>query len=926
MRQREALELLTAGVPAGNRDACRRLAKRLGHWPLLLRLANGVLRSRLADSQSLADALIYLHRALGERGLTAFDATRPADRHQAVATTLRVSLDQLTAEERKRYKELAVFPEDVAVPLAALDVLWNVAPRGTLSETLCARFLQLSLLSAASFAERFVRIHDVVREYLVDEAGDSLPDLHRSFLRTFLRRLGTEETLGEDGWPWRLLSEDEPYLWPHLAWHLGQAGMARELAATVKDLGFLAARVTRGDVHGAEGDVAVARHRLPEDPQLLLLQSTLSHFKHLILRCTSFAETLATLYVRVADRPELAEVARGTRRHLDGMLFHSRFPLPDAPHPALVRTFAGHEDSVNDCALSADGGRVASCSADGSLRVWDAVTGNEILKAEHPEEVVACALSADGSQVVALNDTSLRAWDVTSGVETWSLEHGHGSASGGSLSADAKILACVWKEKLAVYSLPGGNLLWQSDLPEPCVGGCALSRDGTRLITAMGNDLVLWDAQTGEQVRRLTGHEARVWDCDVSSDARIAASTSDGGTLRTWDLSTGETLIRLSVDEVIAGACALSPDGKRILTGGQDSDLKAWDAQDGRLLARLWGHAGPVDTCAFDATGRRMLSGGADGNVRLWRWDGVTEDAVPLYRRRFTDCAVGSEGRLLACIEADGTVSTWVLTSQPAPTLDRAQVFQGHSRGGIACCLDQAGNRLFSAGMDGTVRAWELDTGEEIDVLVRERDLFYRVALDCRGSVVAAAISTGQLYLWNSRTLEPILTLEIGDVSPAGCALSPDGDRVAVASLDQRVLLFEPGTGHEPRVFEGHTDEVNACAFSADARYLVSASDDETIRIWDVSRSSPVRVLEGHDGPVRGCSLHGDLLAAVALNVHGSTLRLWDVRTGECLLVLRFDSELDTCSWFPDGSTLVAAGEKGLFVLDVLTSGGEEPV
>ncbi|MCP3986207.1 MAG: hypothetical protein GY723_17650, partial [bacterium] len=182
-------------------------------------------------AQGLADALIYLHRALDERGLTAFDAVRPADRHQAVATTLGVSLDQLTAEERTRYKELAVFPEDVAVPLATLGILWGDSPRGTLGETLCARFLQLSLLSAADFASRSVRIHDVVRGYLVDEAGGALPDLHRALLSAFLRRLGAEQTSGEEGWPWRLLSEDEPYLWHHLAWHLGQAALGRELAA-----------------------------------------------------------------------------------------------------------------------------------------------------------------------------------------------------------------------------------------------------------------------------------------------------------------------------------------------------------------------------------------------------------------------------------------------------------------------------------------------------------------------------------------------------------------------------------------------------------------------------------------------------------------------------------------------------------------------
>ena len=79
MQPDEAVQLLSFGlqttaVTATDMQALRALAKRLGKWALLLKLANGVLRDRVGRGEALANALAYLNKALGRRGLTAFDA------------------------------------------------------------------------------------------------------------------------------------------------------------------------------------------------------------------------------------------------------------------------------------------------------------------------------------------------------------------------------------------------------------------------------------------------------------------------------------------------------------------------------------------------------------------------------------------------------------------------------------------------------------------------------------------------------------------------------------------------------------------------------------------------------------------------------------------------------------------------------------
>lgn len=69
MRPSEATELLRHGLPSGNEIEFRKLAARLGEWPLLLTLANGQLRDRQHANQPLSNALDYANKALDKHGL-----------------------------------------------------------------------------------------------------------------------------------------------------------------------------------------------------------------------------------------------------------------------------------------------------------------------------------------------------------------------------------------------------------------------------------------------------------------------------------------------------------------------------------------------------------------------------------------------------------------------------------------------------------------------------------------------------------------------------------------------------------------------------------------------------------------------------------------------------------------------------------------
>ena len=171
MTSDEAIRMLTAPLTQAPPNLARRrgLTARLGEWPLLLELAAGVLRQRLARGGAADDALAFLNTALDHRGATAFDQRDATARNQAVTRSLGISQELLRPDEQRRYRELAIFPDDTAIPLTALSALWGLDEFDT--ETLVDGLADLSLLRY-DLPRRSVRLNDVVSYYL----GSQLPD------------------------------------------------------------------------------------------------------------------------------------------------------------------------------------------------------------------------------------------------------------------------------------------------------------------------------------------------------------------------------------------------------------------------------------------------------------------------------------------------------------------------------------------------------------------------------------------------------------------------------------------------------------------------------------------------------------------------------------------------------------------------------
>jgi WD40 repeat protein len=123
---------------------------------------------------------------------------------------------------------------------------------------------------------------------------------------------------------------------------------------------------------------------------------------------------------------------------------------------------------------------------------------------------------------------------------------------------------------------------------------------------------------------------------------------------------------------------------------------------------------------------------------------------------------------------------------------------------------------------------------------------------------------------------------------PGDLAFSADGKILASGGYDNRIRLWDPDTGREVRILEGHTSYVNCIGISADGKWLASGSQDKDLRLWDVETGKERRRFQGHTAPVERLALSPDG-KVLASSCHAGTLRLWDTETGKEIRSLPID-------------------------------------
>jgi WD40 repeat protein/serine/threonine protein kinase len=591
------------------------------------------------------------------------------------------------------------------------------------------------------------------------------------------------------------------------------------------------------------------------------------------------------------------------------------------------QTLRGHTGSVYSVAFSPDGKRLVSGSEDHTVKVWDAVTGQETLTLRgHSGPVYSVAFSPDGKRLLSGSaryynggraaDGEVKVWDAQTGHETLTLQGHTGAVHSVAFSPDGKRLASASTDQtVKVWEAQTGQLTLSLKGHTGPVYSVAFSPDGKRLVSGSGDRTVrLWDALTGQETLSHKGHTGRDHSVAFSPDGKRIASGSEDQTVRVWDAQTGENTLSLKGHTGGVNSVAFSPDSKRLVSASSDATLKVWDAQTGEQALSLKGHSFSVESVAFSPDDKHLLSGSLDKTLKMWdAQTGQQTLSLKGHTSEVSSLAVSPDGRRLLSGSSDKTLKMW-----DAQTGQLILTLQGHTGPVTSVAFSPDGKRLLSGRgwptsprEPGEIMVWDAQTGQETLTIKGHNGGFLSVAFSPDGKRLLSGSRDGTVKVWDEQTGQETLTIKGHTSSVLSVAFSPDGKRLASASTDRTIKVWDVETGKETRTLKVFRGWIHSVAFSPDGKRLLCGSYDKTLTVWDAETGQETLILKGHTGPVLCVAFSPDGKRLVS-GSQDKTLKVWDAQTGQETLSLQgHTGGVRGVAFSPDGKRLISGSEDG---------------
>ncbi|MGE0629126.1 MAG: NB-ARC domain-containing protein, partial [Hyphomicrobiaceae bacterium] len=569
----EAWQLLAIGLPLDQVVVCKQglvaLAERRHNWPQALRLANGYLRTRLGLSRhtgrrakvcarpttrsiSLADAVAAANSVLDQCGGVGLDPHRlgqaPDDgppyieRHAAVADAMRLNLSLLSETEQQRFAELAVFPEDVDVPIGIAARLWKeTGDRDRhATERLLEAFDDASLLHDLDFPAGTFRFHDSVRQYLVDEATrcGALVDRHQRLI----------QAMGDIGGVAVAPTGETSYFYRYLPEHLAAAGDRATLDALLLDPEWMSNKLVHTDISLLIFDY----HRYSSTPLASRLGDLIDLLKYTLSRDPY--QLLPQLIGRLNPKEEAAaaKFIANCHRHLMPMDIVPKLPT-FSPSGTEIRRMGGHKNGIASIELLTDQ-ILVSGDENGEIILWDWSQGEQLFRCSpHPFGISDISILSEDRFAVSYDDGTVRILLMPNcGVERIIEAHSKTITCVVSDPNDGLVTA-AYDKTVRRWHLPSESLSWE--IQYAC-GAIAPIR-GNRLL--LGGEAVsgrkgeprpsenlMVDSSSGQILRRYSGQHGSVYDIRVISEQQFLTA-SDDGFVRLWDYCNAKPISELDI-------------------------------------------------------------------------------------------------------------------------------------------------------------------------------------------------------------------------------------------------------------------------------------------------------------------------------------------------------------------------------------------
>jgi WD40 repeat protein len=587
------------------------------------------------------------------------------------------------------------------------------------------------------------------------------------------------------------------------------------------------------------------------------------------------------------------------------------------PELHILRSFLAHDSAVTSVIHSPDGKLLASTSADRTVKIWDAQTGELLRTIGFEKDTWDVAFSPDGTVLATASYTQVVGLDPQTGQQLFALngkevgwEVGYNLGTGQvDYSPDGKFLVVANMDgHPVVWDLATQKIILTLDGHKDIVYGIDLSPDGKLIATASRDGTVrIWDAMTAQPLITLAQATSAWFDAQFSPDGSRLAAVNEGADVKIWAVDGWTELMSLANPET-GGYQGLgwSSDGASLATASYDGVTRILDAYNGQLLINLPGHVSTVLDVNFSPDGKRLVSSGADRMIKIWDtgsgrelltikadsdnvrvayspnglqfasvgvsgtpkiWDA---DSGQLLRTLpatnpphvLMSVAFNPNGKRLAAGSVDGIVTVWDLEKDQI-----ALSWQAHLNSIAGINFSPDGKRLVTCAHDGLAIIWDVESGQALvtfdgharNAPTLQLKMMFSVAFSPDGQRVASGGFDGTARVWDSMTGKEIFNVTDNKaLGFSAVAFSPDGKLLAAGEFDSPLLIVDAATGIILHRSTGHSAAILDARFSADGKYIATASFDRLGKLWDATSGQELASFYGNAKNAWSVSINSD--------------------------------------------------------------------
>lgn len=625
------------------------------------------------------------------------------------------------------------------------------------------------------------------------------------------------------------------------------------------------------------------------------------------------SDTVSTLSFHPARSGEMVSGAKDGKAVLLKLMPDTIGKVKEPVPSSLPRLNVQQGQCVEKIAISNTGETVVTGSGTKAV-LWHARTGRSLrtFLSQKDNTITSLAISLDGNFGLAgfLLNGLARVWDLRTGKKTLQLG-GH----------DAPV-------KDVAYSPDGRYILTAQ--------GESNSADRKHL----GKVAVLWDAETGRQIRRFPGHERGINTISFSPDASVFLSGSKDGTAILWEVGTGKSIRKLSGHKKGVTSVDISPDGRRGLTVSRDGVVRIWDLSTGQVLNTLKSFnifERPIYDASFTNMPGKIVGRDSLG-LCLFNLDTGEEDEF--ISGNYTITGIGLSPNKAHLVSGGCRASSRIRNIK---TLKAGQRLKPTSSRITSIAATKDMRKLVVCHEDYCV-VWDLRKGRVSQMI--DFDIKYpfatkvqvspdgsKVLVFDRENISIHDTGTGEKQIYKRNVAKNPATAKGGFSVDNRYAIVPAEDLVQIIDVRSGQLISQL-KGHGPLKVKGKAiksfQNIWDTAFSPDGEKVITTGTDSTIRLWNTRTGEQINVYQdfsnfNSDG---SGSIHklvflpeGKRFAALLSELSFDQILIFDTNTRQAQKRVKIDEDVKSIALSRDGKTLIAGYKEKIAKLWDLETG-----